>query len=243
LKYIVTTICLLLAGVAQAVEVNATLDWANRRVAAFAVHGVVEKVNVAAGEQVKKGQPLAQLDQTPFIYKSKKNQANIDGIKPRLFDAKQNLDQAQELYDRTVLSQVDLQRADVQFQGVEAEQLAAKAELEIARWQQRQSVLNAPCDCLIINNTLLPGMVINDDNQIAAKIELAEVGMMNADVILEQNTTLRMQQSVQVVVAGKTFPAVVTALAMQNGKWMARVQFRFDGSVQLFAGQSAKVKF
>lgn len=243
MKHIITILCLLMASVVQAVEVNATLDWANRRIAAFAVHGVVEKVNVTVGEQVKKNQLLAQLDQTPFIYQGKKNQANVDGIKPRLFDAKQNFDQAQELFDRTVLSQVELQRAEMQFQGVEAEQAAARAELEIAKWQQRQSVLNAPCDCLIINNTLLPGMIIHDDNQSVAVIEMAEIGVMNADITLEQNMNLKMQQSVQINVAGKNYPAVVVGLTAKNGKLLARVQFRFDASVQLFSGQSAKVKF
>lgn len=243
MRYLLIVFCLLSTAVVQAVEVNATLEWANRRLAAFAVHGVVEKVNVAVGEQVKKNQLLAQLDQTPFIYAGKKIQAHIDGIKPRWFDAKQNFDQAQELFDRTVLSQVELQRADMQYQGVEAEQAAARAELEIAKWQQRQSVLNASCNCLVIGNSLIPGMVINEDNQTTASIELAEAGVMNAVLFLEPTTQLKMQQSVQVNVAGKNFSAVVIELMSQNNKRMARVQFRFDLSAQYFAGQSAKVIF
>lgn len=243
MKRIVTILCLLSAGLVQAVEVNATLDWANRHIAAFAVHGVVDAVNVAVGDQVKKNQPLAQLDQTPFIHTNKKNQAHVDGIKPRLFDAKQNYDQAQELYDRTVLSQVELQRAEVQFQGVEAEQLAAKAELEISRWQQKQSILNAMCDCLVIGNTLLPGMVINNENQAVAMIELAETGVLNADIILDKNINLVMQQTVQVNVEGKNYPARVVAISVQNGKRQARIQFRFDTTKNNFAGQAAKVIF
>jgi len=243
LKRIVILLGLLSAGLVQAVEVNATLDWANRHIAAFAVHGVGEAVNVAVGEQVKKNQPLAQLDQTPFVYTNKRNQAHVDGIKPRLFDAKQNYDQAQELFDRTVLSQVELQRAEVQFQGVEAEQSAAKAELEISKWKQRQSVLNAACDCLVIGNTLLPGMVINNENQSVAMIELAETGVLNAEVILDQNINLMMQQSVQVNVDGKNYPAKVIAITVQNGKRQVRVQFQVDAAKHYLAGQNAKVIF
>lgn len=238
-----TIICLLFASAVPAVEVGATLDWANRQLAAFAVHGVVDKVQVVAGDRVKKDQLLAQLDQAIFLHTNKKYQALVDGIKPRLFDAKQNFDQAQELYDRTVLSQVELQRAEVEFQGVEAAQAAARAELEIARWQQRHSILNSPCDCLVTGNSLLPGMIINDENQTVASIELADVNAMNAVVVLEQNMNLKLKQNVQVNVAGKNYPAMVIALSAQNEKRLAWVQFRVDASSNLFAGQAAKVSF
>ena len=243
MKNILTIICLLSTCAVQAVEVNATLDWANRRIAAFAVSGVVEKVYVNAGDRVNKDQQLAQLDQAIFINSNKKYQAQVDGIKPRLFDAKQNYDQAQELYDRTVLSQVELQRAEVQFQGVEAEQAAARAELEIAKWQQRRSVLSAPCDCQVTGNALLSGMVINNENQTMAVIELAEMSVMDAVILLEQNISLKLKQVVQVDVAGKKYQAAVIALTTQNEKRQARVQFRVDAASGLFAGQSAKVSF
>ncbi|MBI3186961.1 MAG: efflux RND transporter periplasmic adaptor subunit, partial [Gammaproteobacteria bacterium] len=207
MKNILTIFCLLAVTAVQAAEVNATLDWANRQIAAFAVHGVVDKVQVVAGDRVKKDQVLAQLDQTIFLQSNRKYQAQVDGIKPRLFDSKQNYDQALELYERTVLSQVELQRAEVQFQGVEAEQVAARAELEIARWQQRHSILVSPCDCIVTSSSFLPGMVINNENQTIASIELADVSVMNAVVILEPSMQLKLKQNVQVNVAGKNYQA------------------------------------
>jgi RND family efflux transporter MFP subunit len=243
LKCFLIILGLLSVTTVEAVELSATLDWANGRIAAFAVHGVVEKVYVVAGERVKKDQQLAQLDQTTFINSNKKYQAKVDGIKPRLFDVRQNYDQAQELYDRTVLSQVELQRAEVQFQGVEAEQAAARAELEIAKWQQRRSVLTAPCDCQVTGINLIPGMVINDENQITTVIELAETTVMDAVILLDQSMSLTMRQSVQVNVAGKNYQATVIALTALNEKRLARVQFRVDAANSLFAGQSAKASF
>ncbi|HEX5636357.1 MAG TPA: hypothetical protein VFY78_04665, partial [Gammaproteobacteria bacterium] len=94
MKNILTIFCLMAVTAVQAAEVNATLDWANRQIAAFAVHGVVDKVQVVAGDRVKKDQVLAQLEQTIFLQSNRKYQAQVDGIKPRLFDSKQNYDQA-----------------------------------------------------------------------------------------------------------------------------------------------------
>ena len=237
-------ILVLLTGFcAQAVEVDATLDWANRQLAGFAVTGVVQTMTVAPGYIVKKNQVLAQLDLTPFKLHTKKQLALINGIKPRLFDAKQNFSQAQELYDRTVLSQVELQRAEVQYQGVEAEQAAARAEWELAIWQQQQAILRAPCECLVVNNQFLPGMVINHENQISTSIELVVPGLMNAELLLEKDLQLLLQQSVEVNVAGKKYPAKVIALQVANGKRVARVQFKYDASQKLYAGQQAKVIF
>lgn len=240
---IVTIVLLFTAHLAHAVEIDATLEWANRRVAAFAVSGVIEKVDVSAGDVVKKGQPLAQLDQLPFALTIKKQQALMSGLSPRLFDVKQNYSQAQELFDRTVLSQVELQRAESQFRGVEAEQAAAKAESDIAKWQQQQSVLRAACECLITSNRLLPGMIVNNENQATAIIELAETAVMNAAIILEPTIQLAMQQAVTVTVAGKKYPAVVVALSVENGKRLARVQFRPEAAQKLYVGQTAKVSF
>ena len=243
LRSVITVLLICATSLVQAAEIEATLEWANRRVAAFAVTGVVDKVLIAAGESVKKGQLLAQLDQSPFVAMVKKQQALVIGIKPRLFDAKQNYSQAQELYDRTVLSQVELHRAEAQFQGIEAEQTAAKAELDMVKWQQQQSVLRAPCECLILANRLLPGAVINTENQAIINIELAEVGLMHAVIVLEPTMQLQMQQALNVAVAGKKYAATIVTLSMENGKRLARVQFRPDAAQKLYAGQPAKVVY
>ena len=66
LRSVITILLICATSLVQAAEIEATLEWANRRVAAFAVTGVVDKVLIAAGESVKKGQLLAQLDQSPF---------------------------------------------------------------------------------------------------------------------------------------------------------------------------------
>jgi multidrug efflux pump subunit AcrA (membrane-fusion protein) len=227
----------------QATEIEAVLEWADRRVAAFAVAGVVDKVYVVAGDVVKKGQLLAQLDQSPFESMNKKQQALVTGIKPLLFDARQNYSQAQELYDRTVLSQVELQRAEAQYQGVEAEQLAAKADQDLAQWNQQRSMLRAACECLIVSNQLLPGMVVNIENQASAIMVLAEMTVMNAVIVMEPAMQLLMQQAVTINVAGKKYAAKVVSISVENGKRWARLQFRPEATQKLYAGQTAKVSF
>lgn len=234
---------MLCSAVVQAAEFSATLDWGNRRQAAFVVPGVVDKVAVNVGELVKPKQLLAQLEQQPFVLMRNAAQARADMLGPRVFDAKQDYDQAQELYQRTVLSQIELQKAETRYKGVQAEQVAARNEYELAQWNLNKTALYANCNCLVTAVTLLPGMVINSENQFRAVIELAEAGVMEAEVILDQTVALRLQQTAQVIVGKQQYAGNVVALVVNAGKRVARVQFRHNPDTPLFAGQIAKVMF
>lgn len=231
------------SAAAQAAEFSATLDWGNRRHAAFTVAGVVDKVAVQAGEQVKPKQLLAQLEQQPFVLARNAAQARVDMLVPRMFDAKQDYDQAQELYQRTVLSQIELQKAETLYKGVQAEQVMARSEYELAQWQLGKASLIASCLCVVTEVKLLPGMVINSENQAIAMIALAEAGVMDAEAVLDNSFTPRMQQNVQIVVGKQQYAGSVISLHVVSGKRIARVQFRHNADGQLFAGQTAKVIF
>ena len=54
---------------------------------------------------------------------------------------------------------------------------------------------------------------------------------------------LQMQQALNVAVAGKKYAAKIVTLSMENGKRLARVQFRPDAAQKLYAGQLAKVVY
>lgn len=248
LKTIALIALLLQSAGSFAEEIQGTLIWGQRVILGFPVTGIITDLNVQAGSSVKQKQMLARLDNVPFDSRVKKMQSNIDKIEPMIFDAQQDFDQAQELYDRTVLSEVELQKTEVKLKGLKAEQAMAKADLELAQWQRKQSQLIAPFDAIVIHSNLSQGMVISEENQSELRIELAKAGLMQVQLKVTADTlaTITMNQKAKVVIGGENYDASVKRMEpVPDASGMHNVQVEFSHPVNLsyIARQAAKVVF
>jgi len=108
-------VLLILGFAANALEFPATLSWADSVTLSTPLSGIVSDINVEEGDMVKKNQLLATLDSRPYKADLKRAKAELRRLKSRFEDAKRAYQRAQELYGRTVLSQTDLQTAEVTF--------------------------------------------------------------------------------------------------------------------------------
>ncbi|HEY9051819.1 MAG TPA: efflux RND transporter periplasmic adaptor subunit [Gammaproteobacteria bacterium] len=248
LKTIALIILLAQSVSSFAEEIQGTLVWGQRMILGFPVTGVIADLNVQAGSHVKQKQLLARLDNVPFDSQVKKFQSNIDRLEPMIFDAQQDFDQAQELYDRTVLSEVELLKAEVKLKGLKAEQAMAKADLELAQWQRKQSQLIAPFDAIVINSNLAQGMIVSQENQSELRIELAKAGLMQVQLKVTADTlaTITMNQPAQVVIGSSSYKASVKRIEpVSDASGMHSVQVEFSHPVDrsFIARQAAKVVF
>lgn len=246
LKYFACMLLLTQSFTAYAEEIQGTLIWGQRLILGFPVTGVVSELNVQAGSSVKRNQVLAKLDGVPFNSRVKKAQSTLDRIDPMIFDAQQDFDQAQELYDRTVLSEVELQKTEIRLKGLKAEHAMAKADLELAQWQRKQSQLIAPFDGIVVQSNLAQGLVITDENQSEFRIELAQAGVMQVllKVTAETLVNIRMDQPAKVVVATDTYDGKVKRIEPvpdASGMHSVQVEFSHPTARSLIARQPAKV--
>ncbi len=248
LRIIALLTLLLPATGSFAEEIQGTLVWGQRLILGFPVTGVISELNVQAGSVVKQKQLLARLDKVPFASRVKKAQSAIDKLEPMIFDAQQDFDQAQELYDRTVLSEVELQKTEVKLKGLKAEQAMARAELELMQWQQKQSQLIAPFDGIVIQSNLIQGMIISEENQSDFRIELTRAGLMQVQLKVTADTlaTITMNQQVKVVVGGDSYNASVKRIEPvpdTSGMHSVQVEFAYPSNRSYIARQAAKVVF
>ncbi len=237
---------LLLTASVFASEIDATLHWADEQYYSFAVNGRVDRVLVAPGEKLAQGALLATLDTRPFDYAVSKCKAAINKIEPAIFDAKLELDQAKELYERTVLSEVELQKVDVVYKTLVAEREMAQAECELQQWQAEQAELKAREASYVVASNIYPGLVVSEENKSVAVMHLVSATKASALVYLD--TTRAMQyavgQSVEVSMAGDTLNGRVQSIAMQadeNGRHQLRVVF--DYSKPLMIGAPLQLRF
>jgi multidrug efflux system membrane fusion protein len=237
---------LLLATSAFASELDATLHWADEQYYSFAVNGRVDRVLVAPGEKLQQGALLAALDRRPFDYAVSKCKAAINKIEPAIFDAKIELDQAEELYERTVLSELELQKVEVIYKTLVAEREMAQAECELQQWQAEQAELKAREASYVLASNIYPGLVVSEENKSAAVIQLASATKASALAYLD--TQLVMQyavgQSVEVRIGDETLQGRVQSIALQaDEKGRHPLRVIFDYSRPVIAGTALRLKF
>ena len=110
----------------------AVVDAIQKADISFRVRGKIQNILVKEGDEVKKGQLLAELDPTDFNIRLKDRQASYN-------TAKANYDRAKELVDKGAISRVD-------HDNIRAEYFTATANLDGAEQELLYTRLNANFD-------------------------------------------------------------------------------------------------
>jgi len=110
----------------------------------FAVGGTVEEVKVKLGEEVKKGQVLAELDRQPFVLAVRDAQAGLARAQARVVERRANYERYVALYESNNASKAELDEARASFDSAKSQVKAAEAQLGLARRDLRKTQLRAP---------------------------------------------------------------------------------------------------
>ena len=231
----------------QAETLSAKLDWANKERQSFVVNGIVDTVNVTAGMLLPKAATIATLEQTSFALTIKKMQAQIDQLEPQLFDAKLELDRAQELFDRTVLSEIELQKLDVIYKGLLAKKAAAQTDLRLAQYQQQKSILRTAEPVRVIDVKLQRGDVLNVYTQAEKYIALASVSSMlvSANISLPTALKIKNKTDFSVLIADKKYSAKMNTLSRVEASSQYRLLLKVElpESVNVLAGMDVEIAY
>ncbi len=126
------------------------------------VSGVIKQVYVQSGKTVKPGDLLLEYDMTLIASNLLEAEALIKLAKVDLAEAKKERERAEELYDRTVLSDHELQQAKVLYSKASAQYASAKNQLVHAQWDKKHSKLYAPFQGRVVKVLSYPGQYVNN---------------------------------------------------------------------------------
>jgi len=135
--------------------------------------GVVSSVEVTSGQKVRKGQILLRLDQSVIKANQAAARTYLEKEKLELAEATREYERNQELFDRTQLSEHELQIAEIAWNVAKAELAEAGARLARCKQQLEYSQLRAPVDGTIRQVLAWPGMAVTNSMQITPLIILA----------------------------------------------------------------------
>jgi len=242
---------LAVAPAALAGGFDASVSFAHKAALGLPVSGIVTTVPVEPGAHVARGQLLLALDDTPFRAGVEQAEAEVTRQTANRDEAARDLKQAQELYQRTVLSTVELDNAKLKATRASAALKDARAQLIRARYALTHSRITAPFDGSVLEVRSEAGSTVVNTVEARPLVVLAADGEYLARGRVPGATldALKLGQAVSVSVGGKTHPGRIQALGLEPvpGKTGAdplydvAVAFQVPGA-PLRAGLAARVE-
>ena len=213
---------------------------------AFRIGGKISRRLVDVGEQVKKGQPLAELDAADVALQLEAARAQLASAESDLGLATSELERYQSLLERQLVSKSLYDARVSAQQAAEARVRQAQAEARVSGNQAAYAVLRAPADGVIAQRLAEAGQVVAAGQTVFV---LAEEGPREVSISVPEQSAALFTPGREMAVElwsqpGKRFPAKLREIApaadSQARTFAARVTFD-PGDVRTEIGQSARV--
>ena len=241
------------ASAAQAqTVVEGTIEWARRSNLGMPVTGVVAQVAVAPGAPVERGQALVVLEPGPFDAAVDAAQAQVARLDPDLAEARRELERAEDMYDRTLISDHDLELVRIALMRVRAEAARAKAMLRRAEIDRARSVLRAPFAGVVVERRVAVGEVVNAGVENVPLVVLGDVSRFVARARLQADALPGWSPglAVTVLIAGHRIKGTVRHVSLEpagnaeaaDPVYAVDVEFAPDADITVRVGQRVRIE-
>ncbi|MDH5393983.1 MAG: efflux RND transporter periplasmic adaptor subunit [Gammaproteobacteria bacterium] len=227
----------------NAAEYDAKLTWDDVRQLSLPVSGVIEKINVAAGSYVEAGEKMLSLDCGLYTAQLKQSRAIVNGLKPGVETALKEKELADELFARTVLSEVEHRHAELVYIEKQSSHDAAQAHSEQMLWQVKHCDLVADRQLMVLDVHLSAGQLfsLKTDKPVLLTVASKKTMQVTAQLPLPLKKAIKVNQPVKVRLDGQIVDAKVSSINYPSAN-AAIVSVRFNMSAQqLMSAKAAKL--
>jgi len=213
----------------------------------FRVGGKLLRREVDAGQRVRRGQRLAQLDVADFALQVLSAQAQYAAAEADLTRAQDEYARYTALAEQQLISRSQLDAQATALKAAQSQREAARAALDVARNQAAYTELTAPADGVIASRLAEAGQVIAAGQPVYV---LASDGAREVAIALPERDIagFRIGQTVEVELwnqPGTRWQGQIRELAAaadpQTRTWAARVSLPPEALATVELGQSARV--
>ncbi len=124
------------------------------------VSGIIAKLYADFNSQVKKGDLLAELDETPFKEKIAQNVAALEKARVEMRNAEISLRRQKALSQQGLAPQADIDQAQANYDAARASVAQAQATLNQAQTDLRNSKIKAPIDGVVVSRQYDVGQTV-----------------------------------------------------------------------------------
>ncbi len=188
-------------------EIKAKLAWFNITKLSFRVNGIIANIDVKPGDRVKKKDKLINLDQREYTDNIFLTKSLLKSRKGELDEAKRELDRALELFDRTVLSEHELQTVKNNFILSETRYITANKNWLKAKRELEFSNITAPFDAVVLDVKMNQYETVISSFQVSPAIIIADADKLQAEfkLTIDDVIKLKANEIVDVVIAGVNY--------------------------------------
>lgn len=219
--YTTSTAKVRIGSISKTVTATGTIEAITTVEVGTQVSGVIQKLFADFNSVVKKGQLLAQLDETML-------RASLDQSKATLMDAeadlayqKNNYQRMKALYDKNLMAQADFDQVEYNYKRAMANVANAKASMQRTQVNLNYASIYSPIDGVILNRAVDEGQTVaasfntptlftiaNDLTrmEVQANVDEADIGQIKLDQRVEFTVD---------AFPGETFSGTVTEIRLQ----------------------------
>jgi HlyD family secretion protein len=185
------------------------------------VSGNIKKLYVDFNSHVKKGQVIAELDQSQFITRVKQNEANYQSAKASLEKARVTLEnnkkkynRALDLFEKKLISFEEKETIETQYYSAIADIQSAEARLEQAKSQLDSSkvdltytIIRSPIDGVVINRKVNVGQTVAASFQAPVLFQIAnDLSKMQVECSVDEADIGKVKEGQKVRFTVDAFP-------------------------------------
>lgn len=212
-KYINAVLFLIISSNSFAAQQAPLVSFSEVRDLTFLFNGLISENFARSGQIVTKGDVLTQMDDALLQLEIKKAKAKLDAAEASFTDVKQQHERALELFDRDVLSQVDMDKSLVLLEKNKASHTEQLENLNILKKKQSYYKLIAPYDAVVLDNPFYKGKLIINDIKPQTMIKLAAKDKIQFTL---KNKIRATKQILKVKVNNKNYKAKLIAATYQK---------------------------
>lgn len=124
------------------------------------VSGVIKKIYVDFNSPVKRGQLLAELDQTPLLAQLASSKADQQSAESQLIYQEANYNRIKQLFDKKAVSETDYETALYQYSNAKANAAKMKSEVGRAQTNLAYTMIYSPIDGVVLNRAVDEGQTV-----------------------------------------------------------------------------------
>jgi RND family efflux transporter MFP subunit len=163
----------------------------------------IEKIHVAAGDQVQQGDLLVELDKRVLAAQQQQAKQQLIALQAQLREADSELARIKSLRERQLVSQADLDKTTARQQNLAAQLTGAEQRLMEAEAALSYARILAPLSGTVIDRFVEPGDTVSPGQQI---LSLYNPGAMRIEAHVRESLAIRLQP-------GQVLQAHIDALA------------------------------
>lgn len=204
----------------------------------------IEQITVRAGDLVVKGQLLVALEQSDLESRLEQAGEQVNSIEARLREAKQNLQRAEELYEKQLVAAIMLDEARANHDSLVADLASARQAVKEAETALSYSEIRSPIDGRVVERFAEPGDTATPGGKL---LSLYNPGSMRIEGAVREGLALSLELGQELDIEIPSTGAKITAQieelvpAADPGSRSFMVRASIDYSGQLLPGMYARM--